>query len=126
VRATCMPPDKKGRVPTGSEFAAFLLVAKAHDLNPLLREIYAFPAKGGGIVPIVSVDGWVNLINSHPALDGIASSRSTTMEGRVDLDHLPHLRKDRSKPIVVTEYLSECIRDTDPWKMRIVCCAISR
>jgi len=26
------------------------------------------------------------------------------------------MRKDRAHPTVVTEYLSECIRNTDPWK----------
>src|SRR4051794_3420171 len=55
---------------TNEEFAAFLLVAREYQLNPLLREVYAFPKKGGGIVPIVSIDGWINLINSQPQCDG--------------------------------------------------------
>lgn len=118
VRATCMKPDKAGKVPSREEFAAFLLVAKEYNLNPLLREIYAFPAKGGGIVPIVSVDGWVNLINSQQALDGI--------EFEIEHDDSKALvsitcriyRKDRSRPIEVTEYLSECIRNTEPWAMK--------
>src|ERR1700743_3858184 len=52
------------------ELAAFLLVAKEYTLNPLTKEIYAFPAKGGGIVPVVSVDGWVSLCNTHAQFDG--------------------------------------------------------
>ena len=36
---------------TKEQFAAFLVVAREHDLNPLTKEIYAFPAKGGGITP---------------------------------------------------------------------------
>ena len=69
VRATCMKPQK-GREATPEEFGAFLLVAKEYGLNPLTKEIYAFPAQNGGIVPVVSIDGWVNLIQSHPQCDG--------------------------------------------------------
>ena len=49
VRSTCMP----GQV-SDEEFAAFLLAAHQYDLNPVTREIFAFPKKGGGIQPIVS------------------------------------------------------------------------
>jgi hypothetical protein len=52
VRATCGLSTA-----TPEQFAAFLIVAKEYDLNPLTKEIYAFPGKGGGIVPIVSIDG---------------------------------------------------------------------
>ncbi|TPN90156.1 recombinase RecT, partial [Mesorhizobium sp. B1-1-5] len=66
VRATVMPANH-----TNEQFAALMLVASKYDLDPILKEIYAFPAKGGGIVPIVSIDGWLNLMNSHPAFDGM-------------------------------------------------------
>ena len=48
-------------LPTGTKpehLMAFLAVAKQHNLNPLTREIYAFPAKSGGISVVMSVDGW--------------------------------------------------------------------
>lgn len=118
VRATCMKPDKSGKVPTREEFAAFLLVAKEYNLNPLTKEVYAFPAKGGGIVPIVSIDGWVSLINSHKALDGITFVMEHNDEGVLISCTCRIYRKDRAHPIEITEYLTECIRDTDPWKMR--------
>lgn len=118
VRATCMRPDKNGKVPSREEFAAFLLVAKEYTLNPLTKEIYAFAAKGGGIVPIVSLDGWVNLINSHGKLDGIEFSMEHNDKGILISCTCRIYRKDRSKPIEVTEYLAECKRDTDPWKMQ--------
>lgn len=118
VRATCMKPDKNGRVPSREEFAAFLLVAKEYKLNPLTKEIYAFPAKGGGIVPIVSLDGWANLINSHPAMDGVTFTMEHTAEGALVSCTCRIYRKDRSHPIEVTEYLSECIRNTEPWAMK--------
>ncbi|WP_292519929.1 recombinase RecT [Mesorhizobium sp.] len=118
VRATCMKPDKNGKVPSREEFAAFLLVAKEYKLNPLTKEIYAFAAKGGGIVPIVSLDGWANLINSHPAMDGVTFAMEHNDEGALVSCTCRIYRKDRSHPIEVTEYLSECIRNTEPWQMK--------
>jgi phage recombination protein Bet len=110
VRATCMPNINVSR----EQFAAFLLVAKEYNLNPITKEIYAFPAKGG-ITPIVSIDGWLNLINSHPECDGME------FVDRVQGDDLLAItakiyRKDRAHPTEVTEYMAECARPTEPWK----------
>lgn len=118
VRATCMKPDKNGRVPSREEFAAFLLVAKEYNLNPLTKEIYAYAAKGGGIVPIVSIDGWVNLINSNRALDGIEFFMEHDADRNLVACTCKIYRKDRSRPIEVTEYLAECVRPTEPWQMK--------
>ncbi len=118
VRATCMRPDKDGRIPSREEFAAFLLVAKEYKLNPITKEIYAYAARGGGIVPIVSIDGWVNLVNSHPQCDGFDFAVERTEEGGLFAITCTMHRKDRKHPTVVTEYLSECIRSTEPWKMQ--------
>lgn len=110
VRATCMPKDA-----SNEEFAAFLMVAKQYDLNPVTREIYAFPKKGGGIQPIVGIDGWMNLINSHPACDGLEFKDEFNTEGAlVSITCLIH-RKDRKHPTMVTEYMAECKRPTEPW-----------
>jgi phage recombination protein Bet len=100
---------------TREEFAAFLMVAREHNLNPLTREIYAFPKKGGGIVPILSIDGWIRIINSHPAFDGM-SFEDRVEKGVVTAITCKIFRKDRSHPIEATEYLQECFRETDPWK----------
>src|SRR4029450_8700940 len=66
LRATVVPPET-----TREQFAAFLLVAKRYNLDPITREIYAFPTRAGGIQPIVGVDGWLRIINDQPELDGI-------------------------------------------------------
>lgn len=113
VMAICMPPKS-----TREQFAAFLLVAKEYRLNPLTKEIYAFPAKGGGIVPIVSIDGWISLVNSHPACDGFSFAWEQDGKGDPISCTRTMYRKDRSHPVVVTEYLVECIRPTEPWKMK--------
>lgn len=113
VRATVMPAQH-----TNEQFAALMLVANEYDLNPVVKEIYAFPAKGGGIVPIVSIDGWVNLVNSHPACDGFEFDFEHTEDGTLISCTCRMYRKDRGRPVTVTEYLSECVRSTDPWKMK--------
>lgn len=99
------------------ELLALVVVANEYGLNPLTKEIYAFPAKGGGIVPIVSVDGWANLANSHPQFDGLDFEWHHDSEGKLVACTCSIWRKDRSRPIKVTEYLSECKRGTEPWKM---------
>lgn len=113
VRKICGLPNA-----SAEEFAAFCMVAKEYDLNPLLKEIYAFPAKGGGIVPIVSIDGWVNLVNSHPACDGFEFEFEHTDAGELISCTCRMYRKDRGRPVTVTEYLSECVRSSEPWKMK--------
>ena len=67
LRATIMP---NGRA-TNEEVGAFLIVAKQYDLNPFTKEIYAFKGHGGGIQPMVSVDGWLKIVNAHPQFDGM-------------------------------------------------------
>lgn len=104
----------KGNV-SREEFAAFLLVAKEYGLNPLTKEIYAFPAKGGGIQPIVSIDGWSRIINDHPAFDGMEFE---DVRNGADLIAITcrMFRKDRRHPTETTEYMVECERPTDVWK----------
>lgn len=100
---------------SNEQFAAFLMVAKEYKLNPLTKEIYAFPDRGG-IQPIVSIDGWMNLINSHPQFDGMEFQDSTGEDGKLYSVECRIYRKDRARPVSVIEYMSECFRQTDPWK----------
>lgn len=118
VRQQCSPAGRDARELTREEFAALMLVANEYNLNPITREIYAFPKRGGGIVPIVSVDGWVSLVNSHGSMDGLEFSVEHDEAGKLVSCTCRIFRKDRSKPVEVTEYLSECVRETEPWKMK--------
>lgn len=113
VRKTAMPSSA-----TNEEFAAFMMVAKEYNLNPILKEIHAFPKKGGGIQPVVSIDGWVSLINQHPQLDGYTFEWTNDPKGEPISCKCIMYRKDRKHPVEVEEFLSECIRPTDPWKMK--------
>ena len=111
LKATVVPANV-----TNEDFAAFLLVAKHYKLNPILKEIFAFPKRGGGIQPIVSVDGWCNLINSHPGCDGFEFVDALNDKGGLVSITCKMYRKDRAHPVSATEYMAECVRDTDPWK----------
>lgn len=111
LRATVVPKDC-----TKEQFAAFLLVAKEYNLNPITKEIFAFPNRGGGIQPIVSVDGWSNLINSHPQCDGFEFEDALDSNSNLTSITCKIYRKDRSHPVVATEYMEECARDTSTWK----------
>lgn len=112
IKQTCMP--SKVEV-SNEQFVAFLLVAKQYNLNPITKEIFAFPARGGGIQPVVSVDGWCNIINSHPQLDGF-EFEDKIQDGKIVSITCRMYRKDRAKPVETTEYMIECDRPTDTWK----------
>jgi phage recombination protein Bet len=99
----------KGQV-SDAQMSALLIVAANYGLNPWTKEIYAFPDKNNGIVPVVGVDGWSRIINTHPQFDGMDFEQDA--EGCTCIIY----RKDRSHPIKVTEYMSECKRGTQPWQ----------
>ena len=97
------------------ELMALVVVANEYGLNPFLKELYAFPAKGGGIVPIVSVDGWNKMLVRHPDFDGIEFDFLETPEGELISCTATIFLKNRTHPVKVTEYLDECKRNTEPW-----------
>src|SRR5699024_9569888 len=63
--------QRNGDAPSNEQMMALMVVADQYHLNPFTREIYAFPDKQNGIVPVVGVDGWSRIINSHPQFDGM-------------------------------------------------------
>lgn len=60
----------KGQV-SDAQMTALMVVANQYGLNPWTKEIYAFPDKNNGIVPVVGVDGWSRIMNEHPQFDGM-------------------------------------------------------
>ena len=100
----------KGQV-SDAQMTALLVVANQYTLNPWTKEIYAFPDKNNGIVPVVGVDGWSRIINSHPQFDGIEFEQND--ESCTCIIY----RKDRTRPIKVTEWMAECKRNgMGPWQ----------
>jgi len=97
------------------QMMALCIVANEFNLNPFTKEIYAFPEKGGGIVPVVGVDGWLRRVNEHDQFDGLEFTVEEGDGGKPESVTCTIYRKDRKHPCSVTEYLSECSRNTDPW-----------
>ena len=110
VKATCFQENV-----TSEQFMAFLMVAREHKLNPITREIYGF-AKGGKVTPIVSIDGWIKIINEHPQFNGMRFIDNIDDDGELVSITCFIYRKDRDIPTEVTEYMDECKMDTAPWK----------
>ena len=112
LEKTILPSNKTA---SQEQVAAFLVVANHYQLNPFIKEIFAFPAQSGGIQPIVSVDGWLTLINRQPNLDGIKYEDHFDDAGKLQAITCRIYRKDRSHPNEITEYMAECRRNTPTW-----------
>lgn len=100
---------------TKGELGALLVVCKEHGLNPFKKEIYAFRTKSGGLAPIVPIDGWTHIINSHPKFDGLTTEEVTHPEFGLGVTTTIH-RKDRKVPTVSTEWMNECKGNSTPWQ----------
>ncbi len=88
-----------------------LIVANQYGLNPWTKEIYAFPDKQNGIVPVVGVDGWSRIINENQQFDGMEFFDST-----MNPAHAGFTARTCNYPICVTEWMDECRRE--PFKTR--------
>lgn len=97
------------------ELMVFMSIANEYRLNPLAKEIYAFNNRGA-IQPIVSIDGWLKIINSHPQFDGMEFDDKLDSNGGLMAITCRIFRKDRSRATEVTEYLDECKGNSEPWK----------
>lgn len=101
---------------SNEQLMALLVVAEQYELNPWTKEIYAFPDKSGGVVPVVGVDGWSRIINTHPQFDGVTFS-----DGPVNDVGVPEwiactiYRKDHTHATEVREYFAEVNRGGGPW-----------
>jgi len=107
----------KDGVATDAQMQALCIVADQYGLNPFLKEIYAYPDKQNGIVPVVGLDGWTRIINSHPQFNGMAFTYSNDSEEMPNGKKCPAwcevtiYRKDREHPVIVREFLDEVYRD---------------
>ena len=103
--------------PTNEQMMALMIVAEQYGLNPFLKEIYAYPDKNNGIVPVVGVDGWSNIVNAHPQYDGFEVVYSESKVEVTGVNFPVHEwievvihRKDRTVPSRVREFMDECYR----------------
>ena len=108
---------------TDEQMMALLIVADQYSLNPFTKEIYAYPDKDKGIVPVVSIDGWARIMNSHPDMDGIEfiySPERIEHKGHSChewIDCTIHI-KGRKIPVTIREFFGEVVRKPNfptPW-----------
>lgn len=99
---------------TPEDMLAAAIICREYGLNPITKQIHAIPNKGSMLI-VVGVDGWVSIVNNHPSFDGVSFE---TLEGSSGLISCTCIirRKDRSNPIMVTEYMDECQGTSEPWK----------
>ena len=93
-----------------------LRVARQYELDPLQEEVLLTQYDDHWQVSI-SVDGWIKLINKHPAFVGISFTESPETDQGLPLwmECTIH-RSDRAIPTTVREYLTEVLYDSDIWK----------
>jgi len=113
VLNTVMPNG--GRGVSNDQFVTFIAVANEYGLNPMVKEIYAFPAKGGGIQPIVSIDGWLKIINNHKDFNGMVFE-DVREDGKLVAIKCKIYKKEIEHPVEVVEYMDECKKpNSEPW-----------
>ncbi len=116
LKATAFRQSENTEI-TDEQMYALLIVSDQYNLNPFTKEIYAFPDKKGGIVPVVGVDGWNRIANEHPQFDSVEFVYSNDLVQADGANAPCHAwieavlyRKDRTRPTRVREYLDECYR----------------
>lgn len=111
LRQSVMPPNT-----SDADFLAFLQVAARYRLNPFLREIYAMPKKGGGIIPIVGIDGWCSIVQRDKRFDGVTFRYVVDEDSNLEMCFCTMYVKGQSRPVEVGERFSECYREkSEPW-----------
>lgn len=102
---------------TNEEMAAFALVCSTYKLNPLTREVYAFPTKAGGIMPMIGIDGWLKIAHHHADYAGMAWADGSDGDDRW-CECTVWLKSTPEHPVTIREYLSECRQNTPVWNQR--------
>ncbi len=120
---TCFKTDTKI---TDEQLQALIIICNHYNLDPLLKQIYAFPHKGA-IIPVVGVDGWIKIVNNQDTFSGfeyrespnvikIGSSLSCPEWIECTIHH-----EDRMIPSRRKAYLRESYKDSSPaWKTHTI------
>lgn len=103
------------------ELLALAVVCQEYQLNPFLKEIYAFRSKTGVLMPLVSIDGWLRIMNRQPDFDGfeVRWGPEVKLGNSIPVPQWCEVlifRKNLSHPIVHREWMIECHGQSFPWK----------
>lgn len=112
VKATC-----KMEKATNEQFEAFLMIAEKYDLNPIIKQLWGYPDRNGGISTMVSIDGWITIVNQHPQFDGYETTLGFDDNGKLVSATCTMWRKDKPRPYTKTIYVEEWKKESSPvWK----------
>jgi hypothetical protein len=121
---------------TQTDLERLLLAADSLNLDPLSMDIYAVPTlhtsldsaantglQGGEesdsqlpVTIIVSLQGWLRIINSHPQFSGVSFATDESEKGKLPqwMECTLH-RRDRLVPTTVREYMDEVNNLSGAW-----------
>ena len=102
---------------TEDDILGFLLIAYRFDLDPWAKEIYLIKGKGGRVQPYISLDGYARIANRQQEYDGCEFSYQQNAEGQITACTCTMYRRDRTHPVVVTEFFHECVQYDREGKM---------
>lgn len=103
------------------ELMRLLRICYRYKLNPFLGEICARRSSTGLVIPSVSLDGWLKILNSFRDYNGMAVSMSER-EVRIDGVPVPEwcevtiYRRSIDHPVTHREYAVECVTEDVAWK----------
>jgi len=100
---------------------SLLHLALTHKLDPMMGEVTVWVDADQQAHPNITIDGWMKIINCHPAFAGIAFEEAGTLEGQFPGVAPQYIsctiyRSDRQVPIQVREYLLEAVSEHSLWK----------
>jgi len=109
--------DGKMRPMTDEELFMFIVICNKYDLNPFLKEIYAYgDKKSGAVIPVVSTDGWTKAILRNERYRNhyfVYAEKSVTMPGGKPCPEWIEcvMVKQDGTEVRIREYLDECYRE---------------
>ena len=99
--------NQHGAQASNAELAVVSGVCAKYDLNPMVKECAAF-ISGGKLQVVLMIDGWYRIVNRQPNFDGVEFDDHIDEKGVLTAITCRMYIKGRTRPVVVTEYMSEC------------------
>ena len=99
------------------DIVGFLQIAHRFDLDPWAKEIFMIRSKGR-VTTYVGIDGYSKIVNRQPEYDGCEFSYDQGSDGSIEAVTCTMWRKDRTHPMAITAFYSECVPATpsEAWK----------
>lgn len=105
----------KGKNVSNEQMALFLMICKKYELDPIVGHVHCVPLRGA-VIPIVSIDGWVQLLHNNRECNGIRLDENFDKNGNLESVTCHIYKKGWEHPVSVTEYFKECNQNNQVWK----------